>query len=191
MDAALPEAVDLYNYDTDRDAFPGIVIAKGGSGPNEADGTKHQHWFTQEFPAAVVIQGQASVKLWTGAKDFNPTQSGKVSVYLRDCEGWDCLELGGATLTEPAWQRGSPSWVLKSFTLNIGTHTLAPGHTLELVLVVEPSSGDDIWFAYDTNAWKSRVTVTATSDVWPPLTAVSVRALADRISATLPRLLFA
>jgi hypothetical protein len=159
MDAVLPTASVLYNYDTDRDASPGLVIAKGGSGPNESDPTKYQAWRTPAFSVATVVQGTVSVKLWSGTKDFDPAKGGVVSVYLRDCDGSSCVELGGGTLIDWTWQQGSPSWALKTVTMSVGTHTVAPGRSLELKVIVGGSSTDDMWFAYDTNDLKSRLTM--------------------------------
>ena len=159
MDAVLPDAAVLYNYDTDRDTSPGLLILKGGSGSNESDPTKYQAWLTPAFPAATVVDGTVMVKLWTGTANFQVALGGAVSAYLRDCDGSDCVELGGGTLSDSSWQRGSPSWVLKTITFPVGPHTLAPGHSLELKVVVEGSSAGDMWFAYDTNDDKSRVTV--------------------------------
>jgi hypothetical protein len=169
MDLVLPVALDLYNYDTDRDVSPGLLIVKGGSGANEADPMKHQHWRTPAFPAAVTIEGTATVKLWSATKDFDVTKGGTISVFLRDCVGASCVGLIGGTLSDPNWQGGSPSWALKTLTLSVGTRTIAAGHSLEMTVVVGASSDADMWFAYDTNNRNSRVTVTASSAVWPPL----------------------
>ena len=165
MDDVLPAVSDLFNYDTDRDDDPGLTIARGGSGPDGADDAKHQHWFTPELPAAVTIQGDAMVKLWSAMKDFNAEKGGVVTVYLRDCYewdyGWSCVGLGSDTVaTNP--QAGS-TWTLETFSVSIGTYTIAPVHKLELVVVVDASSDDDMWFAYDTNDHKSRVTVSASA----------------------------
>lgn len=46
MNTVLPVAPLLFNYDTDRDAFPGLVIARGASGANETDPSKQQIWRT-------------------------------------------------------------------------------------------------------------------------------------------------
>ena len=189
MDPVLPVAPILYNYDTDRDTHEGLVIAKGGSGPNEGDDAKHQHWQTPAFPAAVTIQGDATVHLWSGMKDFEEDNGGAVTVYLRDFDGWSYVELGSYTVADTPWQGGS-SWVQKTFRFPVGTYTLAPGHSLELVVVVDGSSDDDMWFAYDTNDRKSRVAVSASSDV---LTTGAVPAwlLSSRLAGTWARLLFA
>jgi hypothetical protein len=190
MDPVMPTVPDLYNYDTDRDGSPGILIVKGGSGANEADPAKHQHWRTPAFPAAVTIEGTATVKLWSATKDFDFTKGGVISVYLRDCVGASCVGLIGGTLSDPNWQGGSSSWMLKTLTLSVGTRTIAAGHSLEMVVVVEASSAADMWFAYDTNSRNSRVTVTASSDVWPPLGAAPSPLLSSWFPESWPRWLF-
>jgi hypothetical protein len=155
MDSTLPTAAVLYNYDLDRDAFPGLLIAKGGSGPDENDPTKYQAWRTPPFDASVVIQGDVDVHLWSAMKGFDATKGGAIAVYLRDFDGSNYVELGDATFTDAPWQGGT--WVLKSLKVSISSHTLAPGHSLELKLIVENSSDDDMWFAYDAGNYKSRV----------------------------------
>jgi len=158
MDPALPAVPVLYNYDVDRDGSPGLVIARGASGPDEGDDAKHQHWIAPPFAGAVVIQGDAKVHLWSAVKDFNGGLVGVVTVYVRDCDGRTCVELGSDT----AAKSGS-GWMQLTFSISIGTYTLAPGHSLELVVVVDASSGDDMWFAYDTGPYRSRLAVTASS----------------------------
>jgi len=68
MDPDQPRAPVLYNYDVDRDASPGPLIAKGGSAPHESDPTKYQAWLTPAFPAATVVEGDVTVKLWSAMK---------------------------------------------------------------------------------------------------------------------------
>ena len=105
----------------------------------------------------MVVEGSVTVSLWTATEDFDDTKRGAISVYLRAFDGSDYVELGGATYSDATWQGGSPSWVLKTFQVSISSHTLAPGHSLELKVIVENSSDDDMWFAYDTADRKSRV----------------------------------
>jgi len=173
MDYDLPTApdpsdpFDFYNYDADRNDSPGLTIVRGGSGPNEGDAARHQHWQTPALPAAVTMQGQATVKLWSATKDFDTTKGGAVSAYLRDCDGSSCVELGGGTVSDSTWQQGSATWVLKTFTFPVGTYTAGAGNVLELVVVVGASSTDDMWFAYDTNDRKSRVTLSTSGAALP------------------------
>jgi hypothetical protein len=157
MDPTSSTADILYNYDIDRDASPGLLIAKGGSGPYESDPTKYQAWRTPPLGASAVIQGDVNVHLWSATKDFDDTKRGAISVYLRDFDGANYVELGGATFSDATWQGGSPSWVLNTLQFSISSHTLAPGHSLELKLIVENSSDDAMWFAYDAGNYKSRV----------------------------------
>ena len=189
MDSELPDVPVLYNYDTDRDASPGLVIAKGGSGPNEGDDAKHQHWQTWAFPAGVTIQGDATVHLWTSMEEPDGVRGGAVTVFLRDCEEWDCVELGSDTVADANWQGGS-LWVLKTFSVPIRTHTLVAGHSLELVVIVDGSSDDDMWFAYDTGPYRSRVAVSASSDALT-MGAETARLLSGWLAGSWARLLFA
>jgi hypothetical protein len=159
MDSTLPTAAVLYNYDTDRDNFSGLLIAKGGSGPDEGVSTKYQAWRTPPFSESAVIQGNVDVHLWSAMKDFDAAKGGAITVYLRDFDGSNYVELGDATFTDAAWQGGNPSWVQKTFQVSIDPYTLAPGHSLELKVIVENSSDGDMWFAYDTVDRKSRVNV--------------------------------
>ena len=157
MDSTLPTAAVLYNYDTDRDASPGLLIARGGSGPDENDPTEYQAWRIPVVGASLVVQDSVTVSLWTATKDFDDTKRGAISVYLRAFDGSDYVELGGVTYTDATWQGGSPSWVLKTLQVSISSHTLAPGHSLELKVIVENSSDGDMWFAYDTASYSSRI----------------------------------
>jgi len=187
MDFELPTASILYNYDTNRDASPGLLIAKGGSGVYENNPVKYQAWRTPEFAEAMFISGEASLKLWSAMKNFEEDNGGAVTVYLRDFDGWGYVELGSGTLTDAPWQAGGPSWVLNTITFSAGPYLVASGHKLEMKLIVEGSSDDDMWFAYDSNSEKSRITVGASPQapragvaplcplagwppaVWPPL----------------------
>jgi hypothetical protein len=159
MDSIVPTATVLYNYDTDRDAFPALVIARGGGGADEDDSTKYQAWRTPVFDSSLVVDGDVLVSLWTGTKEFDATKRGAVTVYLRDFDGSTYVTLGGSTHTDATWQDGSPSWVLEEFHISVGPRTVALGHSLELKVIVEASSDDDMWFAYDTVNYKSQVDV--------------------------------
>jgi len=159
MDAIVPNAPVLYNYDVDRDASPGLTIAKGGSGPYESDPTKYQAWLTAPLSTAIVVDGTVMVHLWTGTANFDVTLRAAVSAYVLDCGGSGCVELGGGTLSDSKWQHESATWVQSTFTFPVGPHTVPVGNKLELKVIVEPSSAGDMWFAYDANDHKSRVTV--------------------------------
>ena len=160
IDLATPTATTLYNYDTDRDTFPGLLIAKGGLGAGETDPIKYQAWRSPVLASDLTIQGNVVVHLWSAIKDFQQGKQGTATVYLRDFDGSSYTEIAKRKLNDPNWQRGSSTWVLKAFVIGVGSHTLPAGHSLELKVIVEPTSADDLWFAYDTAAYPSRVMLT-------------------------------
>jgi len=117
MDTALPTAWTLYNYDTDRDAFPGLLIQKGGVGADETDLVKYQAWRTAPFASEVEIDGQVVMLNWWLMKDFDRTKTGKAEFYLRDfnpsgpgCGGspppQSCYtEIGQITVVQNGWSK--------------------------------------------------------------------------------------
>ena len=159
VDLTAPTASVLHNYDIDRDTFPGLLIKKGGSGAGETDPTKYQAWRSAVVATDLTIQGNVVVELWSAMKEFAQGKQGRATVYLRHFDGSSSTEIAQATRTDGDWQGGSSGWVLKSFVLGVGPYTVAAGHSLELTVIVEPSSADDMWFAYDTAAYPSRVQI--------------------------------
>lgn len=157
LDTTAPTASALYNYDTNRDSFAGLLIAKGGSGPSESDTTKHQAWRTQALTWSRTIDGTVDVYLSSGIKDFGQGKTGSVTIYLRDFDGASYTEICNGVLTQAGWQGGSSTWVLKTFSFNCSSYTIPASHMLELKLIVNSSSEDDMWFAYDTTGHDSRV----------------------------------
>lgn len=160
MDVAAPTAPVLHNYDTDRDAFPGLLIRKGGPGSSESNPAKHQAWRSPVLSSPVTLKGNVTVHLWSAMKDFQQGKKGQVRLYLRDFDGSSYTEIVNVMVNDPDWQRGSSTWVPKTFVIGVGSYTVPSGHRLELKIVVESSSDDDLWFAYDTAAYPSRLTLT-------------------------------
>ena len=117
MGTAFPTATTLYNYDTDRDAFPGLLIQKGGQGATETDLVKYQAWRTTPFPENIEINGQVVMLNWWLMKDFDRTKTGKAEFYLRDfypsapgCGGTpppqSCYtEIGMITVVQNGWSK--------------------------------------------------------------------------------------
>lgn len=154
MDAVVPVALLLFNYDTDRDAGPGLVVKKGGSGFLEPD-PRHQHWRTSAQLTSTRIKGNVTFDIWAAMKDFNILKSGTITVYLADSDGASSTIIAQQSAAVP----GTATWALRSLSLNAGDYILPAGHSLEITLIVNNSSGDDIWFAYDTIAYPSRVKI--------------------------------
>jgi hypothetical protein len=152
-DQTVPIASTLFNYDADRDAGPGRGIARGGSGPGEVDPAKHQQWLTPGATVAVTINGTVRVDLWTAAKDFSTAVTIQSSVYLSDVQGGSRTVIAQAGFTF----QGTASWSQTTVFMGVSGFTLAPGHSLELTVIAQGTSADDLWLAYDTTAYKSRI----------------------------------
>ena len=150
-----PTATDLYNYDTNRDLKKGLLIEKGGVGANEADPIKYQAWQTVPLPSGLTINGTVTIVFWSTIKDYKLNTAGGATFFLRDYDGADYVDFGSGTLSAADWQGGVSDFVLKSLTIPGVNHTIPKDNQLEVKLIVEPTSGDDIWFAYDTTAHRS------------------------------------
>jgi len=157
LTTATPISATLYNCDTDRDAFPGLLIAKGAKGSSESDPTKYQAWRTSPLSTNLTINGTASLTIWSAVKDFNTVKSGRITVFLRDFDGVNHREIAQGSLAQPNWSGGSSSWVEKTVTFAAVNYTLLAGHQLEIKLIVDSGSADDTWFAYDTVSYASRL----------------------------------
>jgi len=161
MDVTTPVAVTLYNYDQDRDAYPGRLVLKGASGASESDLTKYQNWRSAQLASPLAIDGSVTLDFWSAIKDFGTNKRGSVTAYLRDFNPASSTytEIANATLTVSNWQGGSGSWVLKSLSISVSNYTLATGRRLELKLIVTGLSDDEMWFAYDTVTYPSSLTL--------------------------------
>lgn len=157
IDTTAPAAVTLYNYDADRDSAAGRLLLKGGSGAAESDLTKYQNWRSANLATALSIDGTVTFDFWSAIKDFGTNKTGSVGVFLRDFNPATSsyTEIGNATLTLSNWQGGSGSWVLKSLAISVTNYTLQAGRRLEVKLIVTGSAADDMWLAYDTQAYST------------------------------------
>ncbi len=156
LDTDEPTAPTLFNYDSDRDAFAGLLLAKG-SGLSETDSTKFQRW--RHNPAsALALDGDAALGIWSAMKDFTTGKQGTIVVGLYDCDasGAGCSLITSGTTAMSPWPN---NWQLVNVNLGTVNHTIASGRSLVIHLAVTGSSDDDLWFAYDTTTYQSRLTV--------------------------------
>ena len=159
MDFTLPTASTIYNYDQDIDASPGIVVTKGGIGATESDTTKYQNWRTATLASDVAINGIPRLHFWSGMKNFATGIAGEVQAYLRDFDGSGYTEVASGTLDVADWQADDASWVYKTLTMTSASYTVGAGNQMEIKIIVGATSGDDIWFAYDTTALRTELEV--------------------------------
>ena len=177
-----PTATTLYNYDTNRDALPGRLVARSSNGAGESDPNKYQNWRGAVLSTGVVLSGTSTVTLWSAMENFDVSKVGEVGAYLRDFNPSTStyVELANATLTLDPWQGGSGTWVSRTIDITVPASAVAAGHQIELKLVATTGAGADMWFAYDTSAYPSSVTLPIVTDTTPPVIASSI------ISKTVP-----
>ena len=158
MGFVAPSVGSLFNYDTNRDAFAGLLIQKGGTGFTDTDPMKHQRWRSEVFAVTTAVSGAPQLVFWSAMKDFKDQKRGAVAAYLVATDGTTAAWSVSGSVQRANWQGGSASWVETPLTFDAPAPSLIPaGSWLELVLVVENSSDDDMWFAYDTATFPTRV----------------------------------
>lgn len=159
MNTTAPSAAGLFNYDADQDAAAGRLIVRGGSGASESTLTHYQNWRGPTAPLlGQSINGTITVEFWSGVANFTPGVPGEVTVFLRNHDSVLGLssEIASTSVSAADWQAGSTAWVKRTVTFNVSVLLLV-GHQLEVKLIVPASSGADIWLAYDTTLYRSRV----------------------------------
>ena len=153
----LPITVPLYNYDTDRDADPGLTLIRSTNGLSEIVTTKYQIWQTPVLANPVVINSDVLVDLWSALSPANTNEEGIILIYLRDYNGSTYTEIGeGATFARD-WQSGSSSFVEKLSLIKNVNYTIPAGNQLEIRIVVDDASIQDMAFTYDTQSYSSLV----------------------------------
>ncbi len=152
-----PTAGSLPNYDANRDSAPGLLLQKTSKGWKENDASKHEVWVSST--TGQDIDAQVSLTFWSAMKDFNDEKRGRVEAYLLDCNaaGASCSLVGQAVAETEPWSE-SGSWKMAILEFGSVTHTMAANRALAVKLVVGDDSDDDMWFAYDTTTYPSRLT---------------------------------
>ena len=141
-----PLSPPVPDYDTDGE--PGLTLRyESGSGQDESEQS-----FRWDAPEAVQVRGTVDVVLH--AMRRNSDGSFMLDVRLRSCRGDECTEI--------KYQRVAADPLVADYEtlhLDLGSidTTLAPGDTLEL-LIVAPESGKQVWLAYDTPFTPSHLT---------------------------------
>jgi hypothetical protein len=161
MSRRAPTASVLYNYDTDNDSMPGRLLRRGGAGGGISDPRNIQLWLTSPFTVATSVSGSVRLTLWAAMKDFVDGKRGSIIANLREINGatGTTTARGSVTIARDNWQTGSTTWVEVELVFPAATYTIAAGNRLELRLQVAPvpPPDDDMWVAYDTVAYPSRL----------------------------------
>ncbi|MCP4967152.1 MAG: tandem-95 repeat protein, partial [bacterium] len=188
LSSTAPVATVLANYDPARDAFPGIVIQKDGTGLGQTNPAAYQQWVAAA--GSVSLDGPASLDIWAASKDFDTGKRGVIDAGLFDCasDGSDCDLIQSARVDLDPFNP-SGDWTYVSFDFGSATHTVSPTRSLTVKVVADATSDDSMWFAYDTTVYPSQLQVTLAtnndpdavddSDATPQDTAVVIDVLAN------------
>ena len=80
-------------------------------------------------------------------------------MFLREYDAGSYIEIGQGTLSEADWQEGTSTWVQKTISIPGVNWTVSAGKELEVKIIVNGVAGDDMWFAYDTMSFDTRITI--------------------------------
>jgi hypothetical protein len=145
--AATPQHATLPNYDTDRNADPGLTLIASLAVLESTDPEARQVW---RLPADLtVVPASGALTLWVAPVATLPGDELHIRVGVFDCDEGrtSCVRLVRDTMVVPATGAFAPL----VFDVSPGTATpLAPGRRAELRVAVPSTSDVDVWIAYDT-----------------------------------------
>ena len=165
LTSSAPTDPSLDNFDPGRDANAGLLLARSSSGVNESDPTKYQLWL--EPTTGSLIDGSVRLTLWTAMKDFDVSKAGSITAYLvdSDASGSNVTVIASATVSRADWDSGnSGTWIEDTFDFGYVNYDLASGRHPGVKIVVNDTSADDMWLAYDAVAYPSALTYTVGND---------------------------
>ncbi len=158
MDTGLPTGGSLYNYDQDRDSTPGLKLVRSDDGLIEIEPARYQVWRTGILDQAMVITGDVLINLWGALSPPTAQDAGVVLAYLRDYDGaGNHVEIGDGAAFARDWQSGSSAFRQKVALLPGIEYTVPPTHQLEIRIIVDDTSGQEIEFAYDTESFPASI----------------------------------
>ncbi|MDX1690325.1 MAG: putative Ig domain-containing protein [Acidimicrobiia bacterium] len=150
-----PTAASLPNYDSDRNADPGLTIRKGGS-ETTTDTTKYQEW-SAVLTEDLVLDGPAQVVLYSAVAGFE-VKAGHPYVWLQECagDGTGCVTFSFGELHQDPWT-ASGGFEANTVTLGSLDRTIASGRMLVMRIA---QKHEDTWHAFDTADKPARLELT-------------------------------
>ncbi len=159
-----PTNTTLYNWDTDRDSWPGRKLDKRND-LDSNDKNKVQWWNLPVGSQPLTVTGTARLRIWSAVKDWDATKFGVLMAGLYDCQadGTTCTPIAYNQLTtdpDPWWTGGTNSWGLKNITLSpSGSYTFLANHVIQVRVGPHGDSKDSLMIAYDTRTYRSALII--------------------------------
>ena len=159
-----PTNASLPNYDTNRDAGPGLFLEQvnGGIGVQiaETNPARYQLW---SYPLAsdLVLNGDASMDLWAGMAALQSGVHGRLRVFVLDCpagsiDGTDCIQIVREYDDRDPWTTVDLQWERAVWDFGTLAYTIPAGRSLTLkVVVAGPNADDDMRVGFDAAGFES------------------------------------
>lgn len=166
LSASPPGRQRLANYDTDRDANPGLLLRRTDRGLAETDPARRQTWVSG-YDRFGVAAGFATVTFWSALPGFAAGPA-TMDVDLQVCGVGlaSCQLIGHRRISEQDWSRGQRDWVARSVDVALTALTVDADRVLLVTFTVDASSSDDMWLAFGTQQFPSSLSLLT---VLPPL----------------------
>jgi serine protease AprX len=143
-----PVVQTLRNYDMNRDNGPGLVIWRGGTLDSAETSGRIQRWRLSPFSQDTRINGDLTFKIYASLKNFIRNKTGKFTVYLNHI---DSAGKRVATITNLSIsQTWDDKWKLATLKTTGLDYMMPANSQLEVAIVVDATSADDMWFAFGT-----------------------------------------
>jgi serine protease AprX len=151
-----PKEILLPNYDTNRDSQPGLLLMRGATSQANATSSQVQRWRLATFTADTQLAPNAEVEVYAAVKGFQKQKSAKLWAYLNevDANGNGVRVIASGFYTASDW---GDKFAARKISFKNAISVLHAGNQLELAVMVDNSSADDLWLAYNTKAYPSRV----------------------------------
>jgi serine protease AprX len=151
-----PPEVVLPNYDTDLDSQPGLLLKRSEESPTTAGSGQAQRWRLPTLVADTQMAPNSEFEFFAAVKGFQKRKPATVWAYLNEVgpDGNVVQVVGSGFYASNDWD---DKFASKRIDFRNPTTVLHAGNYLELVLVVDSTSSDDLWIAFNTKAYPSQL----------------------------------
>lgn len=153
---AAPRDIALPNYDSDRDMQPGLLLQRGATSQSTANSSQIQRWRLGALLSDTQLAPNAEVEVMAAVKGYQRNKSVKLWAYLNevDANGNLLREIASGSYTANDW---GDKFAPRKISFQNATTALHAGNQLELTLMLDNSSVDDLWLAFNTKTYPSRL----------------------------------
>lgn len=176
MSSGAPSSAILPNFDPGRDQAAGLLLRRGGKGPQEKDPTRFQLW---HLPVAEMSFEVTGFTIWAADAGMDGSEEVEFEAYLMlcnpECEVVDQLTKSISHTSE---------WRKVTLALRSAEYTYGSDDRLVVKIIVTSASQDDMWFAYGTRSYPAHLSLIETSTTTTPPDSSTSTAFAPSTTTT-------